>query len=300
MDNHKIYAIVVTFNGEKWIEKCIGSLVQSYLMVNIVVVDNGSTDNTCEIISENYPEVKLIQPGINLGFGKANNVGIVEAQMNNANFFILINQDVWVEKDTIEKLLKISLENNEYGILSPIHLDAEKKSMDLNFSFQLSSDKCPGFVSDLYLGITKEIYDVEFCPAAFWLITSDCVSKVGLFDPFFYMYGEDNNYISRVRFNKFKIGIVPELYVYHDRAKRNGKKSVVLNEALLNFNIAVLDPNKPFFRNFIVQYLLLIIRVCKSFFSLSFQNKLLFLRDLLGVLLSSFKYYKTHKSYNIS
>ena len=75
----KIYTIVVTYNGEKWVDKCFGSLQQSNIPVHIVAIDNASTDGTIKKIKNDYPEVEIIINKKNIGFGQANNIGLQRA-----------------------------------------------------------------------------------------------------------------------------------------------------------------------------------------------------------------------------
>lgn len=88
MPNPKIYFIIVTYNAMKWAEKCFSSLRNSSIPVHTIVVDNGSIDGTQDYIKSQFPDVELIQSAENLGFGKANNIGIEKAYKNGADFFI--------------------------------------------------------------------------------------------------------------------------------------------------------------------------------------------------------------------
>jgi GT2 family glycosyltransferase len=72
----KIFSLVVTYNGAKWIAGCLDSLKASSTDNEIIVVDNGSTDRTKTIVRESYPEVFLLENADNLGFGQANNQGL--------------------------------------------------------------------------------------------------------------------------------------------------------------------------------------------------------------------------------
>ena len=114
-----IFVIVVTYNGVAWIEKCINSIAISTVPSNVIVIDNCSSDETVFLIKENYPWVQLVENKENLGFGKANNIGIKYAIDSNADFVLLLNQDAWLEPDTIGKLLDASLKNNDYWIFNP-------------------------------------------------------------------------------------------------------------------------------------------------------------------------------------
>ena len=81
----KVYTIIVTYNGDKWIEKCLRSLRDSTLSLSVLVIDNASTDKTVNIVKEQFPEFQLIETGANLGFGKANNIGLEMALQKNAD-----------------------------------------------------------------------------------------------------------------------------------------------------------------------------------------------------------------------
>ena len=132
-NNPFVVSIVVTYYGMFWVEKCLGSLLNSNLTNHtILVIDNGSKDKTIEIIQKKFPNVILIETGKNLGFGKANNIGLKWAHKNNAEYIFLLNQDAWIFEDTIGKLITISKEYPEYGIISPVQFNANK-TLDSEF-----------------------------------------------------------------------------------------------------------------------------------------------------------------------
>lgn len=219
----KVYVIIVIYNGLKWIDRCFGSLRQSALPVTVIAIDNGSTDGSLEKIRKNFPEVQLIQAESNLGFGKANNIGISQAVTEAADFVFLLNQDAWIEPDTISGLVNIALKHPEYGIISPVHLNGSYTGLDLNFCNYIAPSKCEGLVSDLYIRQLQPVYTLEFVNAAAWLVSKDCFRKVGGFEPLFFFYGEDWNYCQRVRAHRFNIGIAPAYTICHDREERRGK-----------------------------------------------------------------------------
>ncbi len=126
-----------------------------------------------------------------------------------------MNQDARVENDTIEQLIKEAEANTTYGILSPFHLNWNGDKVDPYFLRMVLPSASPDFLSDSFLNKQKEIYPVEFIHAACWLISRSCVESTGGFDPLFYHYGEDNDYVDRATALNFKIGIVPHAYVYH-------------------------------------------------------------------------------------
>ena len=216
-----VAVIIVTYNGIKWIDKCISSLVSSSIALNIIVVDNGSTDETQNALKK-Y-NIQFIQLSENSGFAKANNKGIKLAIEQNCDYVFLLNQDAWVERDTIEKLINIAVSNPEYGVLSPIHLNGSYTALDIKFANYLIPENCKNIISDLYMNKLKPVYSADFVNAAAWLIPVECIKKVGFFDPHFFFYGEDNNYLQRTKYHQYKIGIVPHCTICHDREIRQGK-----------------------------------------------------------------------------
>src|SRR5690554_1881580 len=114
-----IYVIVVTYNGMQWIDKCIESIHSSSIKLKTIIFDNGSTDGTIDFIKNNFTNIELIESKKNLGFGAANNIGIKKAFEEGADYVFLLNQDAWLETNTIEELLKISNQKKDYFILSP-------------------------------------------------------------------------------------------------------------------------------------------------------------------------------------
>lgn len=205
----------------KWLERCLNSC-SGY---NVVVIDNASTDHTVTYIKEHHPNVHLIQSDENLGFGKANNIGMSYALSKNADAVFLLNQDAYLVDNVLETLFTFQSEHKEYGILSPIHLNGTETAMDFYFSNYVSNTKNADFYSDHVTGQPlKPVYEVPFVNAAAWLISKTCLEKVGGFDPLFFHYSEDNNYCQRVRFHNFKIGVVPKVFVIHDRKQVKQKK----------------------------------------------------------------------------
>ena len=217
-----IVSVIITFNSIKWIEKVINSLRKSSSSTDIVIIDNGSIDGTIDFIENNHPSIILIKSKENLGFSKANNLGIEIATKNNADFVFLLNHDAWVQDDTLYKLTKTAINHPEFGILSPIHLNGKGDKLDYRFAHYCGPMNCPNLMNDKYLDSNlKEIYQTSFVNAAAWLITKECIKKVGGFNPLFMMYGEDDNYVHRLIYHGFKIGIVPHCNIYHDRENRS-------------------------------------------------------------------------------
>ena len=211
-----IYSIVVTCNGTKWLDKCFGSLLDSAIPTKILAIDNKSTDGTPDILRSKYPSVDVIETGQNLGFGKANNIGLARALSENAEYVFLLNQDAWVEANTIEKL--VSAQNSTYAIVSPVHLNGRGDGLDFAFAGYLLNSLTLDFLSDICLNRLKPIYEVPYVNAAAWLLNTKYVDLVGGFDPGFFMYGEDLDLAKRIKEAGYKNIFYPALaqkYLYN-------------------------------------------------------------------------------------
>lgn len=221
-----IISIVVTYNGEIWVERCFESLCNSKLPNHfIMAIDNGSKDKTIEILEKRFPQVYLIETGENLGFGKANNIGLKWALEKDADYIFLLNQDAWIIDDTIAKLVSISTQNSDYGIISPIHLN-KKDQIDSEFLKYCYLNLKSEFTFDsLCSKPFKPIYETTFINAAAWLLTKECLNRNGGFMPIFPHYGEDGNYCERVIRSGLKIGFTPGIEIIHDRDVKKRKVS---------------------------------------------------------------------------
>ncbi|WP_075794043.1 glycosyltransferase family 2 protein [Massilia putida] len=220
----KVFVIIVTYNGSKWVTPCFSSLRKSTVPLHTIVIDNGSQDDTLARIAADYPEVEIVNTGKNHGFGKANNIGMELAYRRGADYVFLLNQDAWIDPDAVEKLVDAHQRHPDYGIISPMHLNGASDGLDYGFSNYIGPNKCRGLYSDIYLGRVKDVYDVGFVNAAAWSMTRECLERVGGFSPSFFHYGEDDNYTQRLHFHKLKLGVLPTSRIYHDREQRPPSK----------------------------------------------------------------------------
>jgi GT2 family glycosyltransferase len=231
----KVISIVVTYNGIRWVGKCLESLEASSYPTQILVIDNGSADATVSFIKKNFPFVELIESKSNRGFGQANNVGIRAALERKADYIFLLNQDAWVEAPTIGCLIALQEKTPEYGIISPLHLNGSGDNFDKYFLDYFMQSNVGEYITSFVLSEKEPpaIIKTSFVNAAAWCIAIACVENTGGFDPIFFHYGEDRNYIQRALFRGFKIGIAPQAKIFHDRDQRI-MKPVLTPAAMLN------------------------------------------------------------------
>lgn len=229
--NKKVFVVLVTYNGSHWIDKNIQSLLDSDYPVQIIAIDNNSTDNSAALLAK-YPQVDLIQSPDNLGFGKANNIGIRKALEQGADYVFLLNQDAWVFNNTVGSLVAKMGRGEAFGIMSPKHFSGDGITLDKSFETYLSRKT----------GLADTVAVVPFVNAAAWMLSRKCIETVGFFERLFGHYGEDRNYCDRVLFHNFKIGIDIQSKIVHDRViTRNYNKDIIQSKykiltTLLNIN----------------------------------------------------------------
>lgn len=223
----------------KWVDRCLGSVVQSSIPADLFVVDNKSADGTASYIKEHFEGITLVESKENLGFGRANNLGMKYALEKGYKYVYLLNQDAWLMEDTLEFLRGVSMRHPQYGCLSPLQMN-NVETLDHNFQLCCSRR----MVSDALVGKgMDDVYETDYTMAAHWFILAEALQRVGLFSLSFPHYGEDHDYANRMRYAGFKMGIVPQAKAVHDRLHRKTSKKVMLRQIYLK---AVVDISNPF------------------------------------------------------
>jgi|JI8StandDraft_2_1071088.scaffolds.fasta_scaffold71964_2 GT2 family glycosyltransferase len=210
-------AVIVTYNGRPWIEQCLRSLVTQGDQVKIWVVDNASTDGTLRFVREQFPMVELVQLPRNLGFGAANNIGIARSLDAGATRVLLLNQDAWLPEGSLDALVQFMAAHPTFGVCSPLHCSPEESQVDPktlgNYLIRYGRE----YLADLIAGTPKNFYQVHGVNAAIWLVDSETWLKVGGFDPLFFMYGEDDDWLRRLEFHGLRFALVPKIRAVHLR-----------------------------------------------------------------------------------
>lgn len=231
-----VLVIIVTWNGMKWLERCLQSVYESSVPADLFIIDNCSTDGTVKWIWENTSEnVKLHVAERNLGFGAANNIGLQHAIEKGYRYVYLLNQDAYLEHDTLDLLIKAfeSPACSRFGILSPVQYDSSGKREDANF--QRHCDKA-------LQKSGSPVVEVGFVMAAHWMIRMDALKAAGGFSPSFTHYGEDDNYIHRMRYHGYICGVVRRAGAIHDRESREITKELRMQLKCVSTLVKISDP----------------------------------------------------------
>lgn len=235
-----ISVIIVNYNVKEFIINLIDSVnkARHNFDVEIIIVDNNSTDGSPEVIKEKYPDVKLIANKVNLGFGKANNQALEIAQ---GKYLLLINPDTIVREDTFTKIIDFMERTPDVGItgckvLNPdgsLQLPCRRSFPGLWTSFTkiigLSSlfPKSRMFAryNLTYLDENKT-YEVDAVSGSFMFLRREVYEKTKGFDPDYFMYGEDLDLCFRTQKAGFKVMYFHETEIIHYKGESTKRSSI--------------------------------------------------------------------------
>lgn len=243
MKSETLYILIVTHNAERWLATCCHKAEELPHCWQIIVVDNSSSDETTKIIKKDYPHICLIESKENLGFGRANNLGLKMALEAGADYVFLLNQDASISIEAIQELIALHKEHPECLILSPVHLNGAGDELDHAFGRLCAPPSCPKLILDGLQGKTRKIYHTENGIAAAWLLARETLTMIGGFNPLFYHYGEDEDYVNRVLFHGYKAGVATGVFARHNREQRPRKKAV--DTKFIDRLIDMTNPARP-------------------------------------------------------
>jgi hypothetical protein len=286
--NKDLSVIIVSYNTSSLISLCIEKLISSFtnskLSFEIIVVDNGSIDDSVKKlkrIREKLANLIVIENKKNLGYAKANNQAIKQAK---GKYILFLNSDILIDKINWQTLLNFFETKKEVGALT-IRINLKNGAIDpashrgfptlwRSFCYFSSLERVLSFNSFfkkifggyhlLHLDLNK-IHEVEVISGAFFLTRKDLIKKIGGFDEDFFMYGEDIDLCLRIKQLNYKIIYYPDFEVLHLKyqsglkskdKKVNLKTRYYFYQAMKIFYQKHYQKQYPFFVNFLV-YLLL-------------------------------------------
>lgn len=191
---------------------------------HVIVVDNGSSDQSVEIIRSKFPDVELLVHSTNLGFAKGINSGIRRALEQGAAYIFIANNDTLLATDMLQRLIE-QARQAPAGIIAPVIYYAGQP--DVIWSAGARHNPLNLEIVDTWRGKTGSSlgsvpYPVEFITACGMLVSATCFEKTGLFDERFFMYYEDSDFSLRVRRAGCQILIDPQAHMWHKVAASSG------------------------------------------------------------------------------
>ncbi len=212
--------ILVNYRGAHSTAVSLCSLYASDVVPRIVVVDNTPNDPGLPDVVATYSSVHLISASANLGFGAGNNLGIDWVlEHTDCEFIFLLNNDAWVEPDSIRQLEQSLDSHPEAGIAAPKIVFSERPD-ELWYGpgevdWRLARGTVPGYLGDSGSPSAQTPRYATFASGCAMLIRSEVLRKIGGFNPCFFMYEEDVELCLRAASHGYRLWYEPSSLVHH-------------------------------------------------------------------------------------
>jgi GT2 family glycosyltransferase len=220
MNSPSVLIIVLNWNGKSDTLECLASLQSiTYPSLKIVVIDNGSTDDSEETIKEAFPNVTVIQNGENLGYAEGNNVGIRHAMECGADFVFVLNNDTITDANVVSALVVQAGKNPNAAILGPkIYFYEQRDTINsagghLDYETLARGHIGHGVRDDG--SVYASVVPVEWVTGCAMLLRLSALREVGVFDSDYFLICEDLDLCTRMRKRGFEILFVPEAKLWH-------------------------------------------------------------------------------------
>lgn len=239
MEKTELSIVILSYNTRELLLKCLESVGGGECgerKVEIIVVDNASTDGSVETVERRYKDITILRNKKNLGFAAGNNLGIKRAR---GKYILLLNSDTIVEKETIPRMLAFMGENPQVGVAT-CRVEFPNGSLDpachrgfptpwaaltyfLGFERLFPKSKLFGQYHLGFLPMDKT-HEIDSPTGAFYLVRREVIEKVGLLDEDYFMYGEDLDWSYRIKQAGWKIIYYPYVKIIHLK-KSSGRES---------------------------------------------------------------------------
>jgi GT2 family glycosyltransferase len=261
----KVSIVTVNFNQPVVTEDLLSSIekTNSYINIEIIVVDNASKINPVPAWLLKYPAIKFIRSDVNLGFAGGNNLGIKEAT---GNYLFLVNNDTEFTPGLVEKLVEILDTNDDVGMVSPMIKYFDNKQLIqyagyTSMNYYTCRNSCIGFKQKDEGQFDHITAPTAYCHGAAMMIRKKAIDKAGLMNENFFLYYEEMDWCEHIIRAGYEAWICTDALIYHKESVSVGKKSR-LKEYFMNRNrILFIRRNAPLFKTliFYTYFMLLVV-----------------------------------------
>jgi len=198
-----VYIIILTYNGKENLEYCLPSVMKTdYPNFKIVVIDNASKDGSSEFVRKNYPSVKLIRNEKNLYYSGGNNIGINYAITNEADYIVILNDDIIVDKRWLKYAVSVAEKDKRIGFIEFDLMDPVKKGNMTYFENAKKEFK------------TLKTEPIEYITGCSMFVRVELFNNIGMFDEVFLIYAEETDLVRRAKKASYKL-IKINIPVFH-------------------------------------------------------------------------------------
>jgi GT2 family glycosyltransferase len=228
--NPRVAIIVLTMNNYDDTKECLVSLQKvRYPNFDVVVVDNGSVDDSYARLKREFPEVSMVASKENLGFAGGNNLGIEHALRCDPDYMVLLNNDTFVDPYFLNNLVQVAESDPRIGILGAkiFYASEPQKIWYAGGSVKYLRGLCLHLGQDRMDqdGEFSRVADTEFVTGCLMMVRSSILSKIGLLDDRLFLYWEDTDFSMRVQKAGFRCVFVPTAHAWHKISRTSGERS---------------------------------------------------------------------------
>lgn len=214
----KVTIIVLNWNNALDTVKCLQSVKKSdYTAYDVIVVDNGSCDESVCEIRQQHPDVVVLEAPQNLGYAEGNNLGIRHALRTGTDYIFVLNNDARVASDTVKYLVFAAEQFPDAAFLGPkiYHLDKPSQLQSAGARLDYLWRSRQRGLDQPDTGQFNVLEEVDYVIGAAVLVRANLLKEIGLLDPDFFLYREDVDWCLRARHLGYRIVYVPEAKVWH-------------------------------------------------------------------------------------
>ncbi len=259
--------IIVNWNGKKYLKDCLTSLSKSsYKKVEILFVDNASSDDSVSYVKKNFPKIKILQNEKNLGFAEGHKIAYTKVA---GETILLLSTDTIIEKNAIEELVNVLYKSESIGAVQPkLLMYPEKELIDSIGSFFLKTGILYHFGREK--NHNNPLYNKEMeifsAKGACILFKKEVLNKTGLFDKDYFAYFEETDLCHRVWLAGYRIIYTPYAVVYH----KGGGSSKQMMSSFIYFH-SYKNRICTYIKNLSFKYLLIVLFCTLFMYELAFM-----------------------------
>lgn len=230
---HSLTVIVLNWNNATDTLTCLESLARQEYPHRVLVVDNGSTDDSVARIRAAFPEVEILETGENLGYAGGNNVGIRYALAQGAEYLLILNNDVVLAPDCLSRLMEALETHPEVEIASP--LIANMADGETIWALGQYVNRRTGTVSRYAAGESikkwhhREPFQITAISGTAWLASRKALETIGLLDEQFFLYYEETDWSLQASRHGYTLWVVPDAILWHKVSATLGTTSPIVD-----------------------------------------------------------------------
>jgi GT2 family glycosyltransferase len=238
-----VRCILLNWNGWQDTISCLSALAeQNYENFKVIVVDNGSADDSVPRIREAFPNILLVETGKNLGFSGGNNVGIRYALSEGAQYIWLLNNDTIPAPDALIELVKKAQSDARFGAIGSALMYAH----DPNAVQAWGGGRINVWIGhSFHTLVPKDDRWFDYITAASVLLPRQALNDIGLLDEAFFLYWEDGDLSFRLRKNGWRLGVAGSSIVLHKEHSSTDRNRRVIDRHVITSGIRFLRKHSP-------------------------------------------------------